>query len=408
LTGKYTFASPDNPLIDMSASGYWNKGTSRSVVLKQYCAFWMGPTCGMDFTGPVGTTSGYDLNTAGFDVHNASRFDAFGAQNTLTLGADAFHDDVTSVGSNTTTHSSYLLTRNGTRLAYGAFAQWLAEYGSFLDVIGALRFDGFQSDSAPYSSAGQRVSPKLTVAVTPLDGLTLYGTYAEGYRAPSINEAFVSSNHPGNIFRFIPNPNLKPEIGRTLEAGINAQYENVIGDGDQFGAKFNVFQNNVTDYIGLENLAGDPTCGSGPPSGCYGYINFANVVIRGIELETSYDAGRWFAQGNLAFLEGKDTDTDEDLATILPFAAGATVGARFFEDKLTVAPNWRYASASKDGSYDAYHLFGLTVAWQANKSTTASLVLDNITNQQYTPFMANNAAPGFSVKGALKVKLGAE
>ncbi len=408
LTGKYTFASPDNPLIDLSVSAFLNNATNRSVVLKQYCAFWMGPTCGMDFTGPVGTTSGYDLTTIGFDAHNAARFDAFGAQNTLTIGADAFRDDVGSVGSHGAADAAYRMTASGNRLAYGAFAQWQAEYGSYLDVIGALRFDGYRSESSIYTGEGKRLSPKLTVAVTPLDGFTLYGTYAEGYRAPGINESFVESQHPGAIFRFIPNPSLRPEIGRTLEAGINAQYDNVLADGDQFGAKLNVFQNNVTDYIGLEDLDGQPTCGVGVPAGCYGYVNLANVVIRGVEMEADYDAGAWFAKGNLAFLEGKDTDTGDHLETILPVAAGVTVGARFLDNKLTVAPNWRYASASKDGSFDAYHLFGLTVAYQATENTVASLVVDNVFNQQYTQFLSNNAAPGFSVKGALKVRLGAQ
>ena len=43
---------------------------------------------------------------------------------------------------------------------------------------------------------GQRVSPKITLGLRPLEGLQLYGTYAEGYRAPSVTETLIAGRPP--------------------------------------------------------------------------------------------------------------------------------------------------------------------------------------------------------------------
>ncbi len=90
--------------------------------------------------------------------------------------------------------------------------------------------------------------PKLTVGVTPITGITPYVTYAEGYRAPALTETIIAGAHvtggpggappfflcpDGNVgfFCFLPNPNLRPEVGKTKEAGVNLKF------GDIFAAR---------------------------------------------------------------------------------------------------------------------------------------------------------------------------
>lgn len=314
------------------------------------------------------------------------------------------------------------MTVSGERKTYGAFAQLLAEYGTFLDIIGALRYDGYNAESEGMTQEGDRLSPKITVGLTPVEPLTFYATYAEGYRAPSLNESFVASEHPGRLFRFLPNPELMPEIGKTLEAGINARFNDIFTEGDQFRAKFTAFQNDITNYIELTRFAegtGDCTDVDPPlPATCYQYTNTPEALIRGLEFEGDYDAGAWFVRGSATVLTGENKQTGSPLETVLPAQTYLMVGARFLDEKLTVAPTWRYASADAIADdvtcpvnslpcYKAYHVFGLAFEYKPNENAVASLVFDNIFNTQYTPFMANNAAPGFSVKGALKVKLAA-
>ena len=66
----------------------------------------------------------------------------------------------------------------------------------------------------------------MTVGITPVNGFTVYGTYAEGYRAPAVTETLVAGAHPPfapgcpTLFTFVPNPNLRPEVGKTKEVGV--------------------------------------------------------------------------------------------------------------------------------------------------------------------------------------------
>ena len=94
-----------------------------------------------------------------------------------------------------------------------------------------------------------------------------------------------------------------------------------------------------------KTLSDDPDCSYEIDPGvfsCYGYVNVAKARIKGVEFEGSYDAGGWFFGASATVLEGKDVDTDEDLYSILPAQVMLTAGARFFDQKLTIAPNWRY------------------------------------------------------------------
>lgn len=197
------------------------------------------------------------------------------------------------------------LTPNGQRNTYGGFIQWKTNYSTWFEMINALRYDGFDLNGDGSNESGQHLSPKTTLGITPIQGLTPYFTYAEGYRAPSVTEAFVSGFHPGGFFYFEPNPNLQPEIGKTKEIGLNIKYDDVWSPGDKVRAKVNAFRNDITNYIDMVPAFVDFTGTLPPPApcvptplgytDCFQYQNIGNAVIQGIELEAVYDAGRWFA-----------------------------------------------------------------------------------------------------------------
>jgi hemoglobin/transferrin/lactoferrin receptor protein len=319
-----------------------------------------------------------------------------------------------SSGSSTEDDAGYMMTGSGTRQAYGAFVQWLAEKDSWLDVNGALRYDGFDLKSADTDdhSQGSRLSPKLTVGLTPFSGFTLYGTYAEGYRAPTVSEAFVGSFHPGSIFQFLPNPGLQPEVGQTYEVGINLDYNNLLAEGDALRGKFNVFRNNVSNYIGLES-ATDGCSYVGPYEiGCLQYQNIAEARIDGFEAEATYDAGGWFVTASGSINHGTNVDTGEKLIDVLSGQSYVSAGVRLLDRKLTIAPTWQYASGGSYETdtdiavYEPYHLFGLNIGWQPTEDVRAALVFNNIFDTQYKMYNADQPSPGFSVKGTLSVRLG--
>ncbi|MDH8324273.1 TonB-dependent receptor, partial [Klebsiella pneumoniae] len=60
------------------------------------------------------------------------------------------------------------------------------------------------------------------------------------------------------FFCFLPNPNLRPEVGKTKEVGVNIKQNGLFSAGDSFRGKFNVFRNDVDDYIDSVQFTGPP------------------------------------------------------------------------------------------------------------------------------------------------------
>jgi outer membrane receptor protein involved in Fe transport len=73
------------------------------------------------------------------------------------------------------------------------------------------------------SNSGERISPKTTIGITPIAGLTPYVTYAEGYRAPAVTETFIAGFHPGSFFYFQTEP--KPQAGGGTQQGGRSQHQ---------------------------------------------------------------------------------------------------------------------------------------------------------------------------------------
>ena len=418
VTAKYTYARPETPLVDLSLSGYWNKTSADQTVKENFTSG------GVDFTGPVGTQRNFTINTYGFDTSNSSRFDTGALRHTVTVGADGFRDDV---AVSSTGDPGSALTPGGTRDVSGLFAEWKTNYSTWLQTIGAVRYDHYALEGGGTNNSGDHVSPKFTLGLTPIQGFTVYGTYAEGYRAPAVTETLINGYHPGELFYFVPNPNLRPEIGKTLEAGINLSYDNIFMAGDKFRGKFDVFRNNVTDYIDLLGTTDFVPPLSCPPSSifggfgslCYQYTNIANARIEGVEFEGMYDAGAWFAGLSGQHLRGYNVDTGAPLATIQPDQVTTTLGARFLDRKLTLAVRWAAVAAKTADQIPVddtgalvfspsaqYNLVKLYVGYEPNPDVLASFSIDNVLNAQYTPYMNQLAQPGITFKGALTIRFG--
>ena len=178
----------------------------------------------------------FDIGTYGADVFNTSRFETGGLKHSLTVGADIFQDNVEVVDPIGTAD---LFTPSGERTAGGAFLQDQIEIGSMLEFIVAGRFDAYKLKGDTVDSEGNNFSPKATVVLKPfaetsLQGLKFYGTYAEGYRAPSVTETMIGGFHPApSPFQFLPNPDLVPETAQNFEVGLTGGFENVLQDDDQ-------------------------------------------------------------------------------------------------------------------------------------------------------------------------------
>jgi hemoglobin/transferrin/lactoferrin receptor protein len=413
---RWLYSRPDDRLFDFDGNIYWTKTSTDQTLLVNG-----------GLIGAVGDKRNFTINTYGGDLHNTSRFDFAGFRNAITVGVDGFQDQVDTKGFATT------FTPSGERTVSGGFAQWKANYSTWLEVIGALRYDRYELNGGGFNVTGDRLSPKITVGVTPIAGITPYVTYAEGYRAPAVTETLVAGIHPvpGVDFEFIPNPGLKPETGKTSEAGINFKFDNVLSRGDAFRAKLNVFRNNVDNYIDQVFInTGDVGQGGvvctnvafgGAPFApdCVQYQKIAKARLEGFEFETAYDAGRWFAGLAGSHVKGKNLDADEPLATVPPDSITTTLGTRFFEQRMTIAMKWQAVEAKKASDIPnsaaggpafqptgAYDLVNLYASYQFNPDVLATFTIENLLDEQYTTYSSIAPNAGISVKGALKVRFG--
>ncbi|WP_246683820.1 TonB-dependent hemoglobin/transferrin/lactoferrin family receptor [Labrys sp. KNU-23] len=414
FTAGYKFESPDNPLINFNAKAYYSQTENQQTIL--------APNATYQALGVKPGDKLFDrIGTFGFDVYNTSRFSIGSVDHALTYGADAAFDKVKTQDF----AGGYVsaLTPSGDRRLLGAYIQDEMRYGGWLRVQAGLRYDDYQLEGGKYNSSGSHWSPKFTVGVTPIKGIELYGTYAEGYRAPSITETLISGTHPYPAFVILPNPNLRPEVGRNIEAGTNIKYDNVFRDGDNFRAKITGFVNNVDDYIDMAAtgapylvpfIPGMPAsiCQTRPqlcfPIQSQQYVNIAKARLMGVELEAAYDWGGGFVSIAGSHTNGKNRVTDLPLNTVAPNKISGTVGLRFWDDRLTVGSRVTLVSATSRKVTEpssGYGLVDVFASYKYSDNVSASLAVDNIFDRRYKAFLDSSASPGLAAKFALTVKL---
>lgn len=362
----------------------------------------------------------FDIETDGFDINNTSRFGSGNFQFALTYGVDGVYDQVDTFD---TAGYGSALTPGGKRSLEGAFVQNQLTMFNFVELITALRYDRYELDSAAASSDGDRVSPKVTLGVTPFSGVTLFGTYAEGYRAPSITETLIDGVHPFPAFGLLPNPNLTPEVAHNWEGGVNFKFDGVLQQNDAFRAKVVGFRNRIDDYIDavyIDTLGNNPC---GPPFfACFGddtfqYVNIASAMIEGIELEASYDAGSWFASIGAQHVTGKNESTGDRLVTVLPDRASGTLGIRLFDQKLVAGTRITIVDSHEGGSTESgsvypasgsYTLVDLFAQYEFNEHATLNLNIDNLFDKEYMQYLNQQNSPGLNARIGLTMRFGAE
>lgn len=392
----YKFARPDTPLIDFSGNIY--RVETELDQLK---------TQG---TSGVGLRRLFSIETEGVDVNNTSRFNFGQTRLALTYGGDAFEDNVTNVdpGGN-----GDELTPNGRRTVYGAFVQSHFTFFDTFDIIAALRYDNYELEGGTTHLDGSRVSPKITAGYEFLKGMTLFGTYAEGYRAPAITETLISGAHPPPAaFPLLPNPNLKPEVAHNVEGGVNLKYDGIFVSNDAFRAKFVAFRNQVDDYIdGVSIFDGTPPFGFR-----FQYQNIANALLEGLELEAMYDARTWFLGVSAARIRGTDEDTGDPLLTIPADQIVLTGGIRAYGERLIAGGRVRLVAdqnrvppatppITPGEAFTTVDLFGQYIV---NDNVTLNLNLDNLFDKAYIEYRDQSYSPGFNAKLAVTVRFGAE
>jgi TonB-dependent heme/hemoglobin receptor len=450
-TATADYSWKPNQLIDFNAKAWWSETDNH-----QY--------------RPPRTTYGYfdlqyGLTSFGGSVTNTSRFDIPLFNVTWLNGVEYFKDQTkTGVITDQTDPSDSEWfsgpTPSGQRDISSVFTQITLKQGEWLELIAGGRYDRYSLSGSgnfinacgpfalectqPFSvdKSEGRFSPSFTVAVTPVQGLQVYGKYAEGFRPPQIMETLQYGRHIGNGVLFAPNPNLKPEVSKTFEAGANLKYDNVFFKGDGFRAKAAIFETKVENYI---------TTGVGryPQAGTWGefvqtafvFVNLLGptTTMKGFELEASYDAGHAYIGGSYtSLITTYDGVYDPFFAgppngnAYLPFLSEwerqyffifvppkekytLDGGLRFLDKKLTVGGRMTYVAPTvpigtselmQTYELDSYHVYGLYLSYQVNDNLTARINVDNLLDKAYVDALGvpTYPAPGRTITFSLQGK----
>ncbi|WP_182086470.1 TonB-dependent hemoglobin/transferrin/lactoferrin family receptor [Aureimonas sp. ME7] len=200
-------------------------------------------------------------------------------------------------------------------------------FGDRLRLTPGIRFDWyentpeltpeFESSAAydgtlPDASSDTAVSPKFLAEYDVAPGLTLYGQWSRGFRAPTVGELYSRFGAVGTYLR-IGNEDLEAERSNGFDAGIRA------GDED-LGGRLNVFTTRYRNFIDTVTLA--PPGGLYPQGGVSSYENIPDARISGVEFAGHVRfLDHWRARASLAYAEGRNLTDDTYLDSVSPLTA---------------------------------------------------------------------------------------
>lgn len=387
-----------------------------------------------------------EIETTGVSARNAARFTLAGIDNTLTVGGDWYRDEQTGFDSETEDGE-----RGGVPNAESEFTGLFVQLESLVEtplgqfiLIPGIRYDEFESSAefAPGDdSSDDAVSPRLAASYGPTDWLRLYASYAEGFRAPSINELYLDGVHfavPHPVLfdpmmgqfvfvnnNFIPNPELKPEEAETVEFGAGLDFAGIVTDDDRFQAKVTRYQSDVKDLINLTvDFAYDPTCFAPPffpcTAGTSASANVSDAEIEGWEAELRYESDLVFAEANYATIDGENTADGSDLGSLTPDRLALNLGVNLnrydarIGTRIQIADDFERQAAAPGGGLelveqrDGYTVVDLYASWQPGfvDGLRLDVGVDNVFDEEYERVFEGVSEPARNLRIAASYQFG--
>ncbi|MCK8874529.1 heme/hemopexin-binding protein HxuC [Haemophilus influenzae] len=355
------------------------------------------------------------LTTRGINLRNSSELSHI----SFVYGVDYMRDKIrTERGTNSNDAKFRAEPYNANSNTTGVYLiAHIPLFGEKLLVSPSVRYDHYDTSSKTVKYKDNHLSPatKLTWIVT--NWLDFTAKYNEAFRAPSMQERFVSGAHFGarlgggreEINKFIANPNLRPETAKNKEITANLHFDSLFKQGDKFKIEATYFRNDVKDFINLKifNDAKTNTNGALLPKNSQ-YQNITNARLSGIELQAQYQTERLTLFTNYGSTKGKDKDSGEALSNIAASKIGVGVNYALVKDKFTVGATVTHYAAQrrvpKDHgvTYPSYILTDLRATYAPLKGEWKNLRLDfaleNLFDRKYQPAFSLMEGTGRNAK----------
>jgi hemoglobin/transferrin/lactoferrin receptor protein len=266
-----------------------------------------------------------------------------------------------------------------------------------LSLYPAIRYDSYdlkpKADAllttiVPASQEGSHVSPKISAIYRILQDLSVFANYAEGFKAPSPNEVNNSFANPIANYKSIPNPNLKPETSKSLEAGVRFGHDTWKVDVTAYTSEYKNFITQA--MIGGSFSPTDPAI--------YQYINYSQAEISGLEAKGNVTLNQSFAltlAGSLTTGTKTVNGLESSLETIEPWKLVGGLNYRAdtgkFGGQLSVVHSAKKEEARAGitctgGCYipGAFTTVDVTAWWNITSSTTLRAGVFNLTDEKYS------------------------
>lgn len=400
------YLTPDNPYLNTHIALYNNK------------------TIEKEQRKVSGVKDQTKLTTRGINLRNSSELSHI----SFVYGVDYMRDKIrTERGTNGSDAKFRAEPYNANSNTTGVYLiAHIPLFGEKLLLSPSVRYDHYDTSSKTVKYKDNHLSPatKLTWIVT--NWLDFTAKYNEAFRAPSMQERFVSGSHFGaetlgltQVNKFIANPNLRPETAKNKEITANLHFDSLFKQGDKFKIEATYFRNDVKDFINLKIFndantnknasasAGASTNRAFLPKNSQ-YQNITNARLSGIELQAQYQTERLTLFTNYGSTKGKDKDSGEALSNIAANKIGVGVNYALVKDKFTVGATVTHYAAQrrvpKDHgvTYPSYILTDLRATYAPLKGEWKNLRLDfaleNLFDRKYQPAFSLMEGTGRNAK----------
>jgi len=258
-------------------------------------------------------------------------------------------------------------------------------------------------------------APRVGLVWPVHEDIELFFQFARGFRSPPFEDVNIGLDIPQFGIRALPNPDLEPERGHTLEGGLRYRSRTTLLD-------LAVYRNRFKDFIDTRALIGfDPV----QQVLLFQSINRDRVEIEGVEMRARQALGAGFAlEASAEWSRGEDRNTDRSLAGISPPQAIAALSYAPTPDwelrLITTATRSQRRLVDEQGdplfSAPGHTVFDLTGRWSLTPELELNLGVFNLTGKRYfshanvvnrppdDPTLPLLAEPGINVRGSLNWK----
>jgi hemoglobin/transferrin/lactoferrin receptor protein len=345
---------------------------------------------------PASYDSDYDEETAAFNLDLKKQLTAGATSHQLSYGAVAESTEFTQWRNSSSTGTARGMPRSdGKSVAIHAQDQIkLGETG--LSITPGVRYDKYTItpkpdaaylasnpyDRSPAKNTGNQASFKLGSNYQLNTAHSLFGQFAQGYKAPDMNQLYENFDRPG-AYAGKSNPNLKPESVDSFEAGYRFQ-------GKHSNLEITAFHSQYDNFIENVNLGADAS----HPMGIFQNQNLTGVKIKGLEAKGSVDVTEQVqVRGALAYAKGRSKKDGKTQALDSVAPLHGTVALAYdapsknwgSELALRAAAGKQAADVSKTSPFLAagYGVLDATGYYQLGKNLRLDAGIFNLTDKQY-------------------------